>query len=69
MQTTEDISTTVPSTEDISTTVPSKLADLRDVPLAEMPNLSTVTLDEALGRVVPDPQADTLPAAAFQSAI
>ena len=57
------------TTEDISTTVPSKLADLRNVPLAEMPNLSIVTLDEALGRVIPDPQADAMPAAAFQSAI
>lgn len=57
------------TTEDISTTVTSKLADLRDVPLAEMPNLSIVTLDEALGRVMPDPRAGALPAAAFQSAI
>ena len=32
--------------------VPSKLVDLRDVPLAEMPILSTVTLDEALGCVI-----------------
>lgn len=57
------------TTEDISTTVSSELADLRDVPLAEMPALSMVTLHEALGRVIPVPQAAAMPAAVFQSAI
>jgi len=56
--------------EDTRTAVPSKLADLRDVPLAEMPTLSRATLDEALGRVVPGPeQVAPVPVAAFQSAI
>jgi len=57
------------STEDISITVPSKLADLRDVPLAEMPTLSMVTLDEVFGRIIPDPKASPTPGAAFNSAI
>jgi hypothetical protein len=57
------------TTQDISTTVPSKLADLHDVPLAEMPALSMVTLDDALGRVIPGPQAAAVPVMAFQSAI
>jgi FXSXX-COOH protein len=56
--------------EDIRTAVPSKLADLRDVPLAEMPTLSRATLDETLGRVVRGPeQVAPVPVAAFQSAI
>jgi hypothetical protein len=57
------------TTEDTRTMVPSKLADLRDVPLAELPILSMVTLDEALSRVIPDPQDAAAPVAAFQSAI
>ena len=56
--------------EDIRTTVPSKIADLRDVPLAELPTLSRATLEETLGRVVPGPeQVAPVPVAAFQSAI
>jgi len=56
--------------EDIRTTVPSKLADLRDVPLAEMPTRSRPTLDETLSRVVPGlEQVAPVPVAAFQSAI
>jgi hypothetical protein len=57
------------TTEDTRMMVPSKLADLRDVPLAEMPSLSMVTLDDALGRAVRDPRAAAVPAAAFSSAI
>jgi hypothetical protein len=34
-----------------------------------MPTLSTVTLDEALGRVMRDPQAAPAPGAKFSSAI
>ena len=56
--------------EDTRTTVPSMLADLRDVPLAEMPALSGATLDETLSRVVPgSEQVAPVPVAAFQSAI
>jgi FXSXX-COOH protein len=52
-----------------TTAVSSKLADLRDIPLAEMPTLRTAALDEALGRVMPDSQTDPVPVAAFNSAI
>ena len=47
--------------------VPSKLADRRDVPLAELPILSMVTLDEAL--VVPGAPGAAAPVAAFSSSI
>jgi hypothetical protein len=57
------------TTEATKTTVPSKLADLRDVPLAEMPTMSTVTRDEALGRVIPALQTIPAPGAKFGSAI
>ena len=60
---------TMQTTEVTKTTVPSKLADLRGVPLAEMATLSTVTFDEALGRVIPDPQTTPAPGAKFSSAI
>lgn len=56
-------------TEDISRTVPSKLADLRDVPLAEMPTLSAVTLDEAFDGIMPGSKAVPVPVMAFASAI
>ena len=50
--------------------VPSRLADLRSVPLADLPGLDAVTLGEAVGRVIPDAdQAAPVPVAAFQSAI
>ena len=57
------------TTADLSTTVPSKLAILHDVPLADLPALSMMTLDEALGRLIPGQQAAAAPVAAFQSAI
>jgi len=58
------------TTDLIRKAVPSKLSDLRDVPLGEMPSLSMATLDEAVGRVIPGPQqAAPVPVAAFQSAI
>jgi FXSXX-COOH protein len=59
----------VQTIEDTSRTVPSKLANLRDVPLAELPAMNVATLDEALGRLIADPQAVAAPVAAFQSAI
>ena len=50
--------------------VPSKLADLRSVSLADMPDLDAATLDEAVGRVIPDSErAAPVTVAAFQSAI
>jgi hypothetical protein len=57
------------TTEDISRTVPSKLANLHDGPLAELPAMSMVTLDEALGLLIADRRAVAAPVAAFQSAL
>jgi FXSXX-COOH protein len=49
--------------------VSSVLLDFRDVPLAQMPTLSTLRLEEALRRVLPDSPPNPVPVAAFQSAI
>jgi FXSXX-COOH protein len=49
--------------------VSSVLLDFRDVPLAQMPTLSTVSLEGALRRVLPDSALNPVPVAAFQSAI
>lgn len=57
------------ATCEIAETFRSKVADLRRVPLAEMPALSTVTLDEALRRVLPAPGTAPVPVAAFSSSI
>ncbi|MGD0925942.1 MAG: hypothetical protein ABR926_12180 [Streptosporangiaceae bacterium] len=48
----------------------SEVADLRDVPLADMPGLGMVTC-EVVGRAAPGLQGASVPAAsaAFQSAI
>jgi FXSXX-COOH protein len=48
---------------------PSALADLRDVPLAEMAALGTGVLGRTIGRVLPDSSAEAVPVAAFQSSI
>jgi FXSXX-COOH protein len=49
--------------------VSSTLVDLRDVPLAQVPTLSPVALEEALVRVLPESPVAPVPVAAFQSAI
>ena len=43
------------------------LIDLRDVPLAELPDLDADILAEAIKRIIPDEPA--VPVAAFNSAI
>jgi FXSXX-COOH protein len=48
---------------------PSNLADLRSVPLAEIPGLGDDVLDSALRRLVPAPLAGQVPVAAFTSSI
>ena len=48
---------------------PPVLADLRQVPLAEMPALGSVTLSDALERVLPESAVGQVPVAAFQSTI
>jgi FXSXX-COOH protein len=45
------------------------MADLRDIPLAEMPALGLDVLGRTIGRVLPDPSTDLVPVAAFQSSI
>jgi len=55
-------------TEDISTTVPSKLPDFREVPLANLPALSTIALDDAFSRGNRESTAVPVPPA-FSSAI
>jgi FXSXX-COOH protein len=47
----------------------SAMADLRDIPLAEMPALGLDVLGRTIGRVLPDPSTNRVPVAAFQSSI
>lgn len=54
---------------DLFTPPYSSLADLRDVPLAEMPAASAGLLEQTLGRVLPPAAVKSTPAAAFQSSI
>jgi FXSXX-COOH protein len=56
------------ATDDNKVIISSKMADFRNVPLADMPTLSPLTR-EALGRVMPGRQTSPVPVAAFQSAI
>jgi FXSXX-COOH protein len=57
------------ATEDKRSEYPSDLADLRRVPLADLPALSNDVLDNALRRLVPAPLAGQVPVAAFTSSI
>ncbi len=56
-------------TEELRPAFPSAMADLRDIPLAEMPALSLDQLGRVLGRVLPGPVANPMPSGAFQSSI
>ncbi|HEY6493834.1 MAG TPA: FxSxx-COOH cyclophane-containing RiPP peptide [Trebonia sp.] len=49
--------------------VTSSMADLRDVPLAEMPALGLDVLGRTIGRALPASSSKHLPKAAFQSSI
>lgn len=55
--------------EELRPAFSSAMADLRDIPLAEMPALGSNVLGRTIGRVLPDPSANPVQAAAFQSAI
>lgn len=55
------------TTEELRPSYASAVADLRDVPLAEMPALGMDVLGRTIGRVLPDP--NRVPVAAFQSSI
>jgi FXSXX-COOH protein len=56
-------------TDELRRAVPSELADLREVPLADVPDLDADTLESVLGRLLPEPAATPVPVAAFNSAI
>jgi hypothetical protein len=49
--------------------VPSELADLRRIPLQEMPSLAPMSLDRAVQRVLPGNGTPAARGAAFSSAI
>lgn len=55
------------SVDDRPELIPSALADLRDLPLATIPELDAGVLDEATRRVLPE--TPSVPVAAFNSAI
>jgi FXSXX-COOH protein len=57
------------ATDDKRSEYPSDLADLRQVPLADVPALSENVLDSALRRLIPAPLAGQVPVAAFNSSI
>jgi hypothetical protein len=52
-----------------ASTVSSAVLDLRQVSLAAMPTLGTISLDKTLARILPDPSVNTVPVAAFNSAV
>jgi FXSXX-COOH protein len=57
------------ATDEKRSEYPSDLADLRRVPLADVPALSDDVLNVALRRLVPAPLAGQVPAGAFNSSI
>jgi FXSXX-COOH protein len=59
---------TMAPTEELRPAI-SSMADLRDVPLAEMPALGLGVLGRTIGRVLPASSSNHLPTAAFQSSI
>jgi FXSXX-COOH protein len=56
-------------TEELRPPYASAVADLRDIPLAEMSALGPDVLGRTIGRVLPDPSMNPVPVAAFQSSI
>ena len=56
-------------TEELPPTQASVTAVQRDIPLAEMLALGRDRLRRTIGRVLPDPSANLVPVAAFQSSI
>jgi hypothetical protein len=57
------------ATDDKRSDYPSDLADLRGVPLADVPALTGDMLNIAMRRFVPAPLAGQVPAGAFNSSI
>jgi len=56
-------------TDDTRPEIPSALADLRQIPLSDVPSLGDVTLSDALGRIFPESPVGVVPVAAFNSSI
>jgi FXSXX-COOH protein len=56
-------------TEELRPAVSSDMADLRDIPLSELPALGADTLGRMIGRVLPVSSAPPMLTAAFQSAL
>lgn len=56
-------------TEELRLAYASAVADLRDIPLADMPALGLDVLGRTIGRVLPGPSVNPVPVAAFQSSI
>jgi FXSXX-COOH protein len=54
---------------DVRPAVLSELTDLRDVPLADVPDLDAGMLDDVLDRLIPESETSPVPVAAFNSAI
>lgn len=55
------------STEEKPNAIPSSLVDLRDLSLAQLPDLNADILGEAIKRILPESPA--VPVTAFNSAI
>jgi hypothetical protein len=55
-------------TKELRPVYPSALADLRQIPLAEMPALGLDAL-KSIGRLLRDASVNRMPVAAFQSSI
>jgi len=56
-------------TEELPPTHASAMADVRNIPLAEMLALGLDVLGRTIDRVLADPSANSVPVAAFQSSI
>ena len=56
-------------TDELRPAVLSELTDLRDVPLADVPDLDADTLDDVLDRLFPESATPPVPVAIFNSAI
>jgi FXSXX-COOH protein len=55
--------------DEVRPAVLSELTDLRDVPLAEVPDLDAGTLGDVLVRMLPESDNPPVPVAAFNSSI
>jgi FXSXX-COOH protein len=59
----------MPSADDTPSEYATDLADIRRVPLADVPGLNAGLLGDTLGRLMPTSPAGPVPVASFNSAI